>query len=191
MRSLVVLLKCAMVLAALGISPGQASCSFPSGLTSTTWRSTRWDDLTFTSSQLTVPEMDDLGSNVIFNCDASSGTKYLLRSDSTVTILTNNVEIVACLDFSEGISAVKIVYYHATSKTNATYNSLNQLNFHTIKVTMIVIIIIIVITTTFTTTTVVNLIKIINITVSTITIPTMILKIPTEPAISPSSPPTV
>ncbi|RUS79677.1 hypothetical protein EGW08_012561, partial [Elysia chlorotica] len=96
------------------------SCSFPSGLTSATWRSTRWDDLTFTSSQLTVLDMDDLGTNVIFNCDLQSGTKYLIRSAKSMTIMGNNLEIVACLDFPQGISTVKTLYYHATSELAAS-----------------------------------------------------------------------
>ncbi|GFN77708.1 hypothetical protein PoB_000421400 [Plakobranchus ocellatus] len=116
MESSLVFLRSLAVLFILAVDPGHASCSFPTGLTSGTWRSTRWDDLTFTSSQLTVPDLDDLGTNVVFNCDFNSGTKYLIRSASTVTILTNDVEIVACMDFSNGIDAIKTVYYHATNE---------------------------------------------------------------------------
>ncbi|RUS79674.1 hypothetical protein EGW08_012558 [Elysia chlorotica] len=55
-------------------------------------------------------------TNTALKLYLNSSTKYLMRSASTVTILTNNVEIVACLDFSEGISAVKTLYYHATNE---------------------------------------------------------------------------
>ncbi|GFN77700.1 NADP dehydrogenase [ubiquinone] iron-sulfur protein 2, mitochondrial [Plakobranchus ocellatus] len=94
------------------------ACTFPTDLTST-WRSSRWDDMTFTSSQVTVASITNVGTNVVFDCESATGSKYLIRSVNTVVFYSINLEVVACLDMTQLISGVKYLYYHATDQTSA------------------------------------------------------------------------
>ncbi|RUS79675.1 hypothetical protein EGW08_012559, partial [Elysia chlorotica] len=114
-----ILSLCVAISAILGIESiryNSASCHIPPSLPKATWLSTRWDDLTFTATYITVPDMNDLGKDVVFFCELNSTTKFLIRSVNVVNILGIDYDIVACLDFPQGISAVKMIYYHATSE---------------------------------------------------------------------------
>ncbi|GFN77705.1 hypothetical protein PoB_000421100 [Plakobranchus ocellatus] len=78
MESPVVLFTLLLVIIVFLRHYAQCACTFPTDLTST-WRSSRWDDMTFTSSQVTVASMTNVGTNVVFDCESASGSKYLIR----------------------------------------------------------------------------------------------------------------
>ena len=54
-------------------------------------------------------------------CKTDSFCLFITRSVDTVPFFFINFEITACLDFSEGISTVKILYHHGTGKPNNPY----------------------------------------------------------------------
>ena len=92
----------------------ESSCNFTDDLLGT-WLSSQWDGMTFTPSQVTVADLDDLGRNVVFNCDTKLRKRYLLRSASPVLTNGSSADIVTCLFMNHTLSGVKYHYYHATS----------------------------------------------------------------------------
>ena len=92
------------------------------------WRSSRWDDLTFTTSQVTIKHLSDLGTNVIFNCDTRNGRQYVIRTVDAVTYNESDVDIVACLFINHTLPGLKYQYYHATYRMGQ-----NNENFQTVR----------------------------------------------------------
>ncbi|KAL8580219.1 hypothetical protein ACOMHN_040000 [Nucella lapillus] len=87
-------------------------CVFPGDL-SGVWRSSRWGDVTFSSNILTVTGIT-IGT-VTFECETLTGSIYILRSTTTVSVLNNVVDVVTCLDLRQ-LTSTKFYYYHSTSE---------------------------------------------------------------------------
>ncbi|KAK6179304.1 hypothetical protein SNE40_011695 [Patella caerulea] len=110
------------------VSVGETACTFPADLLGI-WDSSSLEQLNFTdTSTVVIPNIHTYGA-VTFNCESVSGSKYILRSSSTVvTLFGTPMEAATCLQLVQVTSSAKYTYIHATTPLQQAGNERVKLN---------------------------------------------------------------
>ncbi|GFN74651.1 histone-lysine N-methyltransferase SETMAR [Plakobranchus ocellatus] len=105
---------------------GGATCTFPSALTGT-WvlSESSQPTKTFTSSQVspfTVTTQSTTYSNLVFDCFINTGDLYVMKTSTSISILTVSFEVYFCWSLSAQTSN-KFLYYSATDENHVASNA--------------------------------------------------------------------